>query len=647
MFTAMRRALAALGVTAAAIASTTAFSIPAEAATTGTAWVYNENVVVFVAGKGRANAVTVTRSGRTVTIDDKVALKAGSGCKKVGRDTTKVRCTTSGTPMELDAWLEDKNDKLTNKANLWVWVDGGKGNDNVVGGKLADVLRGGAGNDTLSGGAGADILIGGAGADVLRGGAGVDVVSYYERKKPVTADLDGAKRDDGEKGEHDTIAADVENLEGGKGADKLTGNAKANVLWDGAGNDTVRGVGGDDTLYDGTGADRLSGGAGFDIVSYAGRAKGVVADLDGAKGDDGEKGEKDTIATDVEMLVGGAGGDKLTGNGRDNLLRGLGGNDVLNGGGGSDLLLGEAGADVMSGGAGEDFVSYYNHDADVTADIDAEVGDDGAWFGEGDTIRTDIEGLEGGNGADTLTGDAGPNDLWGGPGNDVLNGSDGDDDLNGGAGADVMKGGAGRDVVSYFWHTKAVTADLDGDADDGEKGERDTVATDVEGLRGGPGNDTLTGNAEANVIWGAAGNDVIRGGAGDDKLQGSNGNDKLYGDAGDDDLLGEPGTAPATTPDPYDKPGSNKATDVVDGGENTAAGDGCYVRAAGSAVNCERAVGEVLPGEPEQPALHALRAVGAGAGGGAQPAAGAAFDTGAFRTALPRTGADALPASAR
>ena len=77
-----------------------------------------------------------------MTINDKVAVKAGPGCKKVRGDKTKVRCTTSGTPTELDAWLEDKNDKLTNKANLWVWVDGGKGNDKLYGGKQADVLRG-------------------------------------------------------------------------------------------------------------------------------------------------------------------------------------------------------------------------------------------------------------------------------------------------------------------------------------------------------------------------------------------------------------------------------------------------------------------------------------------------------------------------
>jgi len=48
------------------------------------------------------------------------------------------------------------------------------------------------------------------------------------------------------------------------------------------------------------------------------------------------------------------------------------------------------------------------------------------------------------------------------------------------------------------------------------------------------GNDTITGNANDNVLLGYAGNDLINGGAGNDILAGGSGQDTLTGGAGDD-----------------------------------------------------------------------------------------------------------------
>jgi Ca2+-binding RTX toxin-like protein len=55
-------------------------------------------------------------------------------------------------------------------------VDGGAGDDVLIGGKGGNVLIGGAGNDVLIGGRSGDLLIGGAGSDVLIGGRGDDVL---------------------------------------------------------------------------------------------------------------------------------------------------------------------------------------------------------------------------------------------------------------------------------------------------------------------------------------------------------------------------------------------------------------------------------------------------------------------------------------
>ena len=53
-------------------------------------------------------------------------------------------------------------------------VDGGGGNDIIIGNNSANTLNGGAGNDRLFGGDGADILRGNAGNDILNGGDGND-----------------------------------------------------------------------------------------------------------------------------------------------------------------------------------------------------------------------------------------------------------------------------------------------------------------------------------------------------------------------------------------------------------------------------------------------------------------------------------------
>ena len=57
-----------------------------------------------------------------------------------------------------------------------VTLDGGNGNDTLLGAASADVLRGGAGDDTINGIEGADALFGGGGNDRLFGDAGRDFV---------------------------------------------------------------------------------------------------------------------------------------------------------------------------------------------------------------------------------------------------------------------------------------------------------------------------------------------------------------------------------------------------------------------------------------------------------------------------------------
>ena len=77
--------------------------------------------------------------------------------------------------------------------------------------------------------------------------------------------------------------------------------------------------------------------------------------------------------------------------------------------------------------------------------------------GENDSV-TGFENALGGDGNDTMTGDAGPNDLWGFDGNDTIDGR---------GGADDMGGLNGIDTITYATHTDPVTVTLDGGLADG------------------------------------------------------------------------------------------------------------------------------------------------------------------------------------
>lgn len=88
----------------------------------------------------------------------------------------------------------------------------------------------------------------------------------------------------------------------------------------------------------------------------------------------------------------------------------------------------------------------------------------------------------------------------------LVRGGRGDDTITGGLGRDLIKGGEGQDS-----------------------------------LRGGAGNDLLLGGEGDDGLWGEAGQDQLQGGLGHDQLFGGLGNDRLFGGEGQDTLSGEQG----------------------------------------------------------------------------------------------------------
>jgi serralysin len=85
------------GLTALITIAVAAVAVPAEAASWGDATA-GAKTVSFVADWKATNKIVITRSGRTVTIDDRVEIKPGKGCKRVKGDKTRVKCKTTKTP---------------------------------------------------------------------------------------------------------------------------------------------------------------------------------------------------------------------------------------------------------------------------------------------------------------------------------------------------------------------------------------------------------------------------------------------------------------------------------------------------------------------------------------------------------------------
>jgi Ca2+-binding RTX toxin-like protein len=217
-------------------------------------WTSGEDSIDGLAGDDRLRGVA-----------GKDSLDGGTGV-----DTAEYSETTAGVFVTLNGATDATvsvggapEDTIRNIEN----VKGGRGNDTLTGDGLANVLSGDYGNDMIAGGDGDDTLIGGPGQDKLDGGVGTDTADYSTKWGSVVVALNGATETTVTVGgvAEDTVR-NIENVNGGRGNDILTGDELGNKLSGGGGNDILDGGGGvDNRLYGGAGADlfrhRPGGGA--------------------------------------------------------------------------------------------------------------------------------------------------------------------------------------------------------------------------------------------------------------------------------------------------------------------------------------------------------------------------------------------------
>lgn len=472
-------------------------------------------------------------------------FRGGAGADTIdggaGRDTADYSTSAKAVSVDLN-----RTQQLSGDAQGDVLIS----IEDVQGSQFGDLLFGNEADNKISGNDGDDTLSGGAGNDTLDGGKGRDTIDYseLERLDSVDLTLNGDQVAVAEITRHGVQERDnitnIENIIGGAGNDRLTGDGIANSLQGGEG---------DDTLSGGAGEDTLDGGAGKDTVDY--RYLGSTQRLSLSLNDTGETKsivigaldleiEKDTLRN-IENVIGGAGSDTITGNSQSN---------ILIGGAGRDILEGRGGDDTLDGGEGIDLVTYRYLGREQGLSV--TLADDGSatarvYGADGTLLVRDqllnIENLEGGAGNDTITGNAGHNLLLGGNGNDLLDGGDGNDTLNGGDGIDTLRGGLGDDVF-IIDSADVIIETASGGIDTvlldaGFKDANYTLAANLEtldaslaarGMR-------LAGNSDNNSIIGSEFDDVLDGGGGDDQIDGGRGSDLFIANQGNDVFIGGEG----------------------------------------------------------------------------------------------------------
>ena len=202
-------------------------------------------VATYAADRGERNDVRVVRVESTLSLSDRGAvIRAPGGC--AGSGTHAVTCVLDRPLARVRVSAADGDDRIDASA--------------LSNGTRA-ILDGGAGNDTLLGGPFQDTLTAGSGNDSIDGGAGSNTTSFSDHRVGVHVDLRaGTATTQG--GERDTLA-NIEDVRGGPGDDMISGDEATNQLTGGGGNDHLRGRGGADRLF-ATGT--LDGGAGDDII---------------------------------------------------------------------------------------------------------------------------------------------------------------------------------------------------------------------------------------------------------------------------------------------------------------------------------------------------------------------------------------------
>jgi Ca2+-binding RTX toxin-like protein len=332
-------------------------------------------------------------------------------------------------------------------------MNGGLGNDSLLGGNGADTLLGGAGDDFVDGNQGADTALLGGGADTFQWDPG-DSNDVVEGQ----AGLDTLAFNGSNIGENMDVSANGARV-------RFTRNI-ASIVMDLAGVEQidVRTLGGADNVVvnDLAGTELKTVRVDLDAFGGAGDGQPDTVTANGSDLADAFKvgsAGSDTLVTGPTSAVQVTGGEEAL----DNIVAaGLDGDDTLT------LAVGSASGPVpvnLDGGTGTDTARYNGTLGDDVIQVVAN-GAEASVVSTG-TSRLDVlaESLivSGLDGADTISGvgnlaaltsitmqgGVGPDTIFGGNGSDLLLGGTGDDFVDGNQGADTALLGGGADRFQW------------------------------------------------------------------------------------------------------------------------------------------------------------------------------------------------------
>jgi Ca2+-binding RTX toxin-like protein len=472
---------------------------------------------------------------------------------------------------------------------LALTIDGGSGNDTILGSAGNDTLLGGDGNDFVDGNQGSDIAFLGAGndtfqwdpgdgSDIVEGQDGTDTMLFNGANIAEKFDISANGRRIRMSRDIGNVTMDLDGIEhiqlntlGGPDTvtvNDLSGTAVSQVSVDlsaQAGSGTGDGAA-DTVVTNGTANnDQISvATSGTSIVVKGLAAQVTVTGAESLNDSLVVNGGAGNDTIDASKLHAGQVNLTLNGGDGDDKIIGSAGNDVVNGGRGSDVALLGAGNDVfvwnpgdgsdtVDGQAGLDTLEFKNAGVAESINISAN-GSHVSLTRDIGVVAMDLKSIETINvdaldGTDTIT----VNDLTGTDTSQVnidlagINGApDGVADtivLNATEGDDAITITNNNGVVTVTGLAETVTIS-NFDANDhivinGLGGDDAIVASGLSGMLL-----TANGGDGADVLIGSAGNDTLNGGAGDDILNGGPGLDILDGGSGSNVVIQSPVSAP-------------------------------------------------------------------------------------------------------
>ena len=413
----------------------------------------------------------------------------------------------------------------------------------VIGGSAtgAITVNGTAGVNNILTGSGADVITAGAGADTINSGSGNDYI-------------------DGGSG--------IDTLEGMSGNDTILGGDGADSIVGGAGIDSLVGGSGNDVFYVGstasdfvtlTTAEVVIGGAGTDKLTIAADTDINNTDLVGLSSI--EEIEFTAAATTSIILA----DNVFTANGLTTLsvtdTDGAYANTVsagtLSSANSVTITLNDTYANVdqsITLGAGNDLV-YIT----VSSTTTGFEGTDAIAAGSGtDTLRlttstnasvvdlTAVSGFESINTYGTTSTQKGYSIVVTGITNDlVATGGSATFDFSDRTGVVTLMGGSESDILIITTGTAADTIVSGSGADiisSGSGNDTVTSGAGADSILGGAGADSITADAGNDTVSGEAGDDIIVAGAGNDLIDGGSGDDNITGGSGLDNITAGTGS---------------------------------------------------------------------------------------------------------